>query len=121
MRSANFDSSAYRGLKTNIIGDIAPQGDTLLWLGTGSGLAVLRDTLSIFTLASNKDITAGQASTSTPEGAVSALAVNGNSLFAAFAKSGDNITVGNGFVYSSNSTGNATNWTYFEQLIDGED
>lgn len=121
MRSANFDSSAYRGLKTNIIGDIAPQGDTLLWLGTGSGLAVLRDTLSIFTLASNKNITAGQASTSTPEGAVSALAVNGNSLFAAFAKSGENITVGNGFVYSSNSTGNATNWTYFEQLIDGED
>ena len=44
MKSANFDSSAYRGLKTNVIGDIAPQSDTLLWLGTGSGLAVLRDT-----------------------------------------------------------------------------
>ena len=59
MKSANFDSSAYRGLKTNVIGDIAPQSDTLLWLGTGSGLAVLRDTSSIFTLASNKDIKEG--------------------------------------------------------------
>ena len=118
MRYSNFDSSAYRGLKTNIIGDIVPQTDTLLWLGTGSGLAVLRDTLSIYTLTSTKEIGDGQTSTSTPEGAVSALAVNGNSLFAAFAKSGDNITIGNGLIYSSNSTGNSTSWTYFDQLTD---
>ena len=61
MKNSNFDSSAYRGLKTNIIGDIIPQSDTLLWLGTGSGLAVLRDTSSIYTLNSNKDISEGQA------------------------------------------------------------
>ncbi len=120
MQNANFDSSAYRGLKTNIIGDIALQGDTLIWLGTGSGLAVLRDTSSMFTLASNKEISVGQASISTPEGAVSALAVYGNALFAAFAKSGENITVGNGFIYSSNSIGNVTSWTYFEQPVDDE-
>jgi len=120
MKSANFDSSAYRGLKTNVIGDIAPQSDTLLWLGTGSGLAVLRDTSSIFTLASNKDIKEGQASTSTPDGAVSALDVSGNSLFAAFAKSGENITKGNGLIFSSNSTGNTISWTYFDQLVDTE-
>ena len=120
IKSANFDSSAYRGLKTNVIGDIAPQSDTLLWLGTGSGLAVLRDTSSIFTLASNKDIKEGQASTSTPDGAVSALDVSGNSLFAAFAKSGENITKGNGLIFSSNSTGNTISWTYFDQLVDTE-
>ena len=102
MRNANFDSSAYRGLKTNTIGDIVPQSDTLLWLGTGSGLAVLRDTSSLYTLSSNKNISEGQASTSTPDGAVSALTVDGNSLFAAFAKSGENITIGNGLIYSSN-------------------
>ena len=118
MKSINFDSSAHRGLKTNIIGDIEPQSDTLLWLGTGTGLAVLRDTSSIYTLTSNKDIQEGQESTSTPDGAVSALAVNGNSLFAAFAKSGENITVGNGLIFSSNSTGNTINWTYFNQLVD---
>jgi len=118
MKSINFDSSAHRGLKTNIIGDIEPQSDTLLWLGTGTGLAVLRDTSSIYTLTSNKDIQEGQASTSTPDGAVSALAVDGNSLFAAFAKSGENITVGNGLIFSSNSTGNTINWTYFNQLVD---
>ena len=118
MKSINFDSSAHRGLKTNIIGDIEPQSDTLLWLGTGTGLAVLRDTSSIYTLTSNKDIQEGQASTSTPDGAVSALTVDGNSLFAAFAKSGENITVGNGLIFSSNSTGNTINWTYFNQLVD---
>ncbi|MEC7872045.1 MAG: hypothetical protein VX547_03105 [Candidatus Neomarinimicrobiota bacterium] len=120
MKSINFDSSAHRGLKTNIIGDIKPQSDTLLWLGTGTGLAVLRDTSSIYTLTSNKDIQEGQASASTPDGAVSALAVNGNSLFAAFAKSGENITIGNGLIYSSNSTGNTISWTYFNQLVDTE-
>ncbi len=87
-------------------------------IGTGTGLAVLRDTSSIYTLTSNKDIQEGQASTSTPDGAVSALAVDGNSLFAAFAKSGENITVGNGLIFSSNSTGNTINWTYFNQLVD---
>ena len=120
MKSINFDSSAHRGLKTNIIGDIEPQSDTLLWLGTGTGLAVLRDTSSIYTLTSNKDIQEGQESASTPDGAVSALAVNGNSLFAAFAKSGENITIGNGLIYSSNSTGNTISWTYFNQLVDTE-
>ena len=120
MKSINFDSSAHRGLKTNIIGDIEPQSDTLLWLGTGTGLAVLRDTSSIYTLTSNKDIQEGQASASTPDGAVSALAVDGNSLFAAFAKSGENITIGNGLIYSSNSTGNTISWTYFNQLVDTE-
>ena len=120
MKSVNFDSSAHRGLKTNIIGDIEPQSDTLLWLGTGTGLAVLRDTSSIYTLTSNKGIQEGQASASTPDGAVSALAVNGNSLFAAFAKSGENITIGNGLIYSSNSTGNTISWTYFNQLVDTE-
>ena len=118
MRNANFDSSAYRGLKTNTIGDIVPQSDTLLWLGTGSGLAVLRDTSSLYTLSSNKNISEGQASTSTPDGAVSALTVDGNSIFAAFAKSGENITIGNGLIYSSNSIGNSTSWTYFDQLTD---
>ncbi|MEC9437704.1 MAG: hypothetical protein VYA83_05430 [Candidatus Neomarinimicrobiota bacterium] len=120
MKSINFDSSAHRGLKTNIIGDIEPQSDTLLWLGTGTGLAVLRDTSSIYTLTSNKDIQEGQASASTPDGAVSALAVDGNSLFAAFAKSGENITIGNGLIHSSNSTGNTISWTYFNQLVDTE-
>ena len=61
----DFDSTATRGLATNIVGDILPQSDTLLWLGTGSGLAVLRDTSSIFTLATSKNLSQG-AVTNTP-------------------------------------------------------
>ena len=120
INTVDFDSSAIRGLTTNVIGDILPQSDTLLWLGTGSGLAVLRDTSSIFTLSTNKNIAEGQATTSTPEGAVSALEVSGNALFAAFATSGENITKGNGLIYSSNSTGKTVSWTYFDQLVDTE-
>ena len=120
INTLDFDSSAIRGLTTNVIGDILPQSDTLLWLGTGSGLAVLRDTSSIFTLSTNKNIAEGQATTSTPEGAVSALEVSGNALFAAFATSGENITKGNGLIYSSNSTGKTVSWTYFDQLVDTE-
>ena len=67
INTLDFDSSAIRGLTTNVIGDILPQSDTLLWLGTGSGLAVLRDTSSIFTLSTNKNIAEGQATTSTPQ------------------------------------------------------
>ena len=115
----DFDSTATRGLATNIVGDILPQSDTLLWLGTGSGLAVLRDTSSIFTLATSKNLSQG-AVTNTPEGAVSALDVSGNALFAAFATSGENITKGNGLIYSDNSTGKTISWTYFDQLVDTE-
>ncbi len=121
LNTSEFDSSALRGLTTNVIGDILPQSDSLLWLGTGSGLAVLRDTSSIYTLKTNKNIAEGQATTSTPEGAVSALDVSGNVLFAAFATSGENITKGNGLIYSSNSTGETISWTYFDQLRDTEE
>ena len=39
----DFDSSAYVGLKSNMISDILPyQEDNLVWLGTGSVLSVLR-------------------------------------------------------------------------------
>ena len=40
MNVGEFDPSAYKGLKSNMISDIIPQEDTLVWLGTGSGLAL---------------------------------------------------------------------------------
>ena len=120
MSADDFDTSAFRGLKSNMISDIILQEDTLVWLGTGSGLAVLRDTSSIFTLIKNVDATSGQLTSALPEGGVVALASNKKTLFAAFAKSGDDITIGNGLIYSTDATGNSVEWTYFDQLVDTE-
>ena len=102
-RSA-FDSTAYKGLKSNMISDLVPQADTLLWLGTGSGLALLRDTTSIVTISSKAEVSASLTDV-TPTGGVTALAVSNKTMFAAFAKSGDNITIGNGLIYSTDATG----------------
>ena len=41
MKDFAFDSTAYKGLKSNMVSDIVQQGDTVVWLGTGSGLACL--------------------------------------------------------------------------------
>ena len=50
---SDFDSTAYNGLKSNMVSDIIPYlEDNLVWLGTGSGLSVLRDSTSIFTISS---------------------------------------------------------------------
>ena len=117
--------NALDGLRSNSIGDIIQQEDTLLWLGTGAGLSLLKDSTSsvkdsigIFTLDSS--ITANRPSENFI-GAVSALAVEKKTLLAAFAISGEEISAGNGIVYSSNSTGNSITWKYFyDELIDKE-
>ena len=35
LNRSTFDSTAYIGLKSNMISDMVPQADTLLWLATG--------------------------------------------------------------------------------------
>jgi len=120
MSVVDFDTTAYKGLKSNMISDVVPQGDTLLWLGTGAGLAVVRDTISIFTISTNADAAAGQLTNQTPVGGVTALAVDSKTVFAAFATSGKDITIGNGLIYSTDATGNSIDWTYFEQPVDAD-
>ncbi|MBL7010408.1 MAG: hypothetical protein ISR82_04230 [Candidatus Marinimicrobia bacterium] len=120
MSLVDFDTSAYQGLRSNSISDIVPLGDTLVWLGTGAGLAVLRDTSSIYTITSNSVAEAGQLSNETPAGGVSALAASQNTLFAAFATTVADTTFGNGLIYSTDATGNSIDWTYFDQPVDTE-
>ena len=117
---SDFDSSAYKGLKSNMISDIVPQEDNLVWLGSGAGLAVLKDSISIFTISSKADILPGPLTNITPQGGVVALTSYRKTLFAAFATSGEDITTGNGLIYSNDATGNSIDWTYFEQPIDVE-
>ena len=53
-------------------------------------------------------------------GGVTAIAAHNKTLIAAFAKSGENITLGNGLIYSTDATGESIDWLYFEQPIDTE-
>jgi|TARA_Y100000310_G_scaffold5212_1_gene6104 hypothetical protein len=118
MYKMKFDTSAYKGLKSNMISDIVPQADTLVWLGTGGGLAVLRDTTSIYTITAAVEASAGQLTNQTPEGGVTALAVSKKTLFAAFTTSVADTTFGNGLIYSLDATGNSIDWTYYDQPVD---
>ena len=119
MKDFAFDSTAYKGLKSNMVSDIVQQGDTVVWLGTGSGLAVLKDSSSIYTINS-KDKLSANLKDITPLGGVTAIAAHNKTLIAAFAKSGENITLGNGLIYSTDATGESIDWLYFEQPIDTE-
>ena len=86
-----ISQNQFDGLKSNSIGDIIQQEDTLLWLATGSGLSLLKDSVSfvkdsigIFTLDSS---IISSAPSKNFFGAVSALAVDKKSLLAAFPSS----------------------------------
>ncbi|MEE8437034.1 MAG: hypothetical protein V3S22_01725 [Candidatus Neomarinimicrobiota bacterium] len=115
---SGFDSSAFAGLKSNSISEIRLQGDSLVWVGTGAGLTVLRDTSSIFTLKTTPAPEEGTLTDLLPEGAVSALAVSGDTLFAAFAEDKNGQTAGSGFTYSVNSVDSSITWNYFKQPVD---
>ena len=58
MKDFAFDTTAYKGLKSNMVSDIVQQGDTVVWLGTGSGLAVLKDSTSMYTINSTENLSA---------------------------------------------------------------
>ena len=119
MKDFAFDTTAYKGLKSNMVSDIVQQGDTVVWLGTGSGLAVLKDSTSMYTINSTENLSANLKD-KTPVGGVTAIAAYNKTLIAAFAKSGENITLGNGLIYTLDATGESIDWTYFEQPIDTE-
>ena len=52
------------GLQSNVVVEIRAQGDSLIWLGTGKGLSVQKDSLdnrnSTRTFQTSKNITAGE-------------------------------------------------------------
>ena len=43
-------SSRELGLRSNVINCIATQGDITTWIGTGQGMSVMNDSVSIFSL-----------------------------------------------------------------------
>ncbi|MFQ6615402.1 MAG: FlgD immunoglobulin-like domain containing protein [Fidelibacterota bacterium] len=112
--------STRSGLQSNVVSEIRIQGDSLVWLGTGRGLSVMRDSLSSRTFFSGSQLTPGQSSPVLPEGGISAIGSGGDdTLLVAAAKVSDGVSTGGGLVLTANSQDTSgVNWLYFSQPVD---
>ena len=72
---ADSTDSLTNKMLSNIVTEVILQKDSLVWLGTGLGVSVIRDSLTVETLPSSIDLTEGEPGDSLPEGGISAMAV----------------------------------------------
>ncbi len=105
------------GLRSNIINCIALQGDKTTWIGTGQGLSVMHDSLSIFTLDTmhlvNED----------PRflfDSVSSMVVQDDVVAFAASSSEDGIPLGTGIYTTEDGLADQIEWHRFDQPIDGD-
>jgi len=107
---------------SNVVTEIILQKDQAVWLGTGLGVTVIRDSITVETLPSSTELTEGPPDTLLPEGGISAMAAGGQGSFMLIAVAGseNDIPVGKGIAYTTNATDSVINWTYYDQPIDYE-
>jgi len=116
---------------SNIVTEVILQKDFLVWLGTGLGVSVIRDSLTVETLPSDTGLTEGAPSTLLPEGGISAMAVGDQGsdyekwMFIAAAGSKNDIPIGEGLAFTTDATVDITPdsdiyWNYLYQPIDDD-
>ena len=112
---------------SNVVTEVILQKDQLVWLGTGLGVSVIRDSLTVETLPSSTELTEGfPGDTLLPEGGISAMAVGNQGtdqekfMFIAAAGSENDIPVGKGVAFTTDATDSVINWIYYDQPIDDE-
>ena len=105
-------------MRSNIVTEIILATDSTVWLGTGLGVSVIRDSLTVETLPSSTELKEGSQDTLLPEGGISAMAASGRAMLIAVAGSENDIPVGKGLAYTTNTTDSA-GWEYFNQPVDG--
>ena len=106
-------------MRSNIVTEIILATDSTVWLGTGLGVSVIRDSLTVETLPSSTELKEGSQDTLLPEGGISAMAASGRAMLIAVAGSENDIPVGKGLAYTTNTTDSAIDWEYFNQPVDG--
>ncbi len=107
--------AASDGLLSNIVSEIILQGDSLVWLGTGQGIARALDSLRIESLDT---LTVDLERVPMTFG-ISAIAADTSRVFFASATNDGDVSVGGGIYYSSNAKDSLPSWTYFAQPVDG--
>ena len=110
---------------SNVVTEVILQKDSLVWLGTGLGVSVIRDSLTVDTLPDTTGLVGGISGAHTnrlPQGGISAMAASGQGsvMLIAVAGSENDIPVGKGIAYAENATDSVINWTYYDQPIDNE-
>jgi hypothetical protein len=110
---------------SNVVTEVILQKDQAVWLGTGLGVSVIRDSLTVDTLPDTTGLVGGISGAHTnrlPQGGISAMAASGQGsiLLIAVAGSENDIPVGKGVAFTTNATDSVINWTYYDQPIDDE-
>lgn len=123
LKSTAAGDTSQPGLLSNVISEIKLQGDSSwVWLGTGRGLSRSKDSLTVETFLTSTDLTNGSATGGYfPEGGVSAIAISGDTMFAAFANTINDFPTGMGMVYTASTTAEFPQWTYYDQPVDQAD
>lgn len=109
---------------SNVVTEVILQADNLVWLGTGLGISIISDSLSVKTLQDTLDLTNGSYTTRVPRGGISAMTTGDQGgpyekfMFAAAAGSENDIPIGKGIVFTTDATDSTINWIYFDQPID---
>ena len=113
-------------MRSNIVTEIILPADSTVWLGTGLGVSVIRDSLTVENIPDSAGLAnnvEGQDLVQTiqlPQGGISAMGLppSGNEIVIAVAGSENDIPVGKGIAYSDNIKNSPINWTYFNQPVD---
>ena len=133
-RSMVVDStdSTYNNMRSNVITEIIFPEDSVVWLGTGLGVSVIRirpDTITVETLPDTTGLinspenSQGTPTNRLPQDGISAMAFRDQGrvmMLIAFAGSENDIPVGKGIAYTTNATENNIDWLYDNQPVDNE-
>lgn len=106
------------GLLSNIINCIALQGDRTTWIGTGQGVSVMHDSLSIFTLDTMRFI---DEESRFLYDSIASMAVQDDVLVLAGASQENGIPLGTGIYLTENGLANQIVWNRFDQPVDAID
>ena len=127
-RTINVDSTDTllntNEMRSNVVTEVILQGDKSVWLGTGLGVSIIRDSVTIQTLKDTLELTNGAFTSRLPMGGISAMTTGdiGGSyekfMLAAVAGSENDIPIGKGIVFTTDVTDDTINWVYYDQPID---
>jgi len=118
---ANSTDSLTNGMLSNVVTEIILPTDSTVWLGTGLGVSVIRDPLTVETFPSSDKLEVGDQSTLLREGGISAMAASGQGsvMLIAVAGSENGIPVGKGGSITMRATADdSIEWTYYAQPLD---
>tara|TARA_B100001750_G_scaffold48092_1_gene36249 strand:- start:124 stop:1836 length:1713 start_codon:yes stop_codon:yes gene_type:complete len=118
MAAVNIDSTI-NNMRSNIVTEIILQTNSTVWLGTGLGVSIIRDSLTVETLPSSAELIEGSPDTLLPEGGISAMDILAdNKTMVAIAGSKNDMPIGKGLALTTNATDGVISWLYYRQPID---